>query len=131
MSTVVVLGIAAAALAAFVVSSVYYPLVTPVERRVLGAAALDRGRPGPAKVVTELARTAVVAAVFAWIADRTGDLALGDSVVLGLVLWAGFPVVLLTGSVLWEKTPPVTAALHAGDWLLKLLLIAVLLGILR
>jgi hypothetical protein len=128
---VIILGIAAATLAAFVVSSVYYTFVTPIEQRVVGAAALDRGRPGPAKVLTELLRTAVTAAVFAWIADRSGDLNVGDGVVLALVAWVGFPLVLLTGSVIWEKVPPVTAAMHAVDWLLKLLLIAVILGLLH
>jgi hypothetical protein len=110
---------------------VYYALVTPLERRALGAAALERGRPGPAQVLTELVRTVVTAAVFAWIADRAGDLDVGNGVPLALAMWVGFPVVLLTGSVTWEKVPPVTAAVHAGDWLLKLLLIAVVLGLLH
>jgi len=128
---VIILGIAAATLAAFVVSSVYYTLVTPIEQRTVGAAALDRGRPGPAKVLTELLRTAVTAAVFAWVADRAGDLNVGDGVVLALVVWVGFPLVLLTGSVIWEKVSPVTAAMHAMDWLVKLLLISVVLGLLH
>jgi hypothetical protein len=42
-----------------------------------------------------------------------------------------FPVVLLTGSVMWEKVAPVTAAMHSGDWLLKLALIAVAIGLLH
>ena len=42
---------------------------------------------------------------------------------LALALWIGFPVVLLTGSVIHEKVPPMLAAIHAGDWLLKLLVI--------
>jgi hypothetical protein len=46
-------------------------------------------------------------------------------------LWAGFPLVLLTGSVIWEKVHPATAAMHAGDWLIKLLLIAVIIGLLH
>ena len=48
---------------------------------------------------------------------------------LAAMLWLGFPAVLLTGSMLWERTPLVTAALHAGDWLLKLVLVAVVLGL--
>lgn len=127
----IAVGIATAALAAFIASSVYYTLVTPLEQRVVGAAALVRGKPGPAKVLTELLRTATTAAVFAWIADRGGDLNLSDGVLLALVVWVGFPLVLLTGSVIWEKVPPVTAAMHAVDWLLKLLLIAVILGLLH
>ena len=122
------LGIVAAAVAAFVLSSVYYAAATPFERRSVGAAALDRGRPQAWKVVTELLRTAVVASVFAWIAHRSGDLDVRHGVVLALAAWVGFPLVLLTGSVIWERVHPATAALHAGDWLLKLLLIATILG---
>jgi hypothetical protein len=125
------IGIAAAAVVAFVVSSVYYAAATPLERRAVGQAALDRGRPKPWKVLTELLRTAVVASAFAWIAHRAGDVGVGHAVVLALVLWVGFPLVLLTGSVIWEKVHPATAAIHAGDWLIKLLLIAVIVDLLH
>ncbi|MDG6107080.1 DUF1761 domain-containing protein [Dactylosporangium aurantiacum] len=127
----VVLGIALAAVAAFIASSVYYAVVSPAERRILGDAVLDRGRPTAWKVGTELLRTMLVAAVFAWVADQAGRLSLPESLPLALVLWAGFPVALLTGSVVWEKVAPVTAAMHAGDWLLKLLLIAAIVGALH
>ncbi|KXO97266.1 Uncharacterised protein (plasmid) [Tsukamurella tyrosinosolvens] len=127
----IVAGIAVAALAAFVLSSVYYVLLSPVEQRALGDRVLDRGKPGPAKVVAELVRTAVVAAGFAWIADRAELLALPASLTLALVLWLAFPVVLLTGSIIWERVPWQTAAIHAGDWLLKLVLVAVVLGLLH
>lgn len=125
----IVAGIAVAALAAFVLSSVYYVLASPFEQRALGDRALDRGKPGPGKVLAELVRTAVVAAGFAWFADRSGLLALPDSLLLALVLWVVFPVVLLTGSIIWERVPWQTAAIHAGDWLLKLVLIAVVVGL--
>jgi hypothetical protein len=46
-----------------------------------------------------------------------------------LALWAGFPPVLLTGSILWDKVSPVTALLHASDWLLKLVVISVIVGL--
>lgn len=125
------LGVAVAAVAAFVLSSVYYAAATPLEHRAVGEAALDRGRPRPWKVLAELVRTAIVASVFAWIAGRSGDLAVGRGVVLALIAWVGFPLVLLTGSVIWENVHPVTAAMHAGDWLIKLVLIAVVLGLLH
>lgn len=124
-------GIATATVLAFVLSSVYYAVATPLEHRAVGEAALDRGRPKPWKVLTELARTAIVASAFAWIAYRTGDLDVGQGVLLALIAWVGFPLVLLSGSVIWEHVHPVTAAMHAGDWLLKLLLIAVVLGLLH
>jgi len=127
----VVLGVAVASLAAFVLSSVYYVVITPVERRVLGDRALDRGRPAPWKAATELVRTAVVAGVFAWLAARADLLDLPGSLLLAVVAWLGFPVVLLSGSVVWERVPVVTAAIHAGDWLLKLALIGAVLGVLH
>ena len=46
----------------------------------------------------------------------------------GLLLWIGFPVVLLVGSVLWEHVPVKVAAIHAGDWLVKLLVIPIILS---
>jgi Protein of unknown function (DUF1761) len=106
-------------------------VATPLERRAVGEAALDRGRPEPWKVLAELLRTAIVASAFAWIAHRGGDLDLSHSIILALIMWVGFPLVLLTGSVIWEKVHPATAAMHAGDWLVKLLLIAVILGLLH
>jgi hypothetical protein len=61
---------------------------------------------------------------------HVGDLhAVGSTVLLGLALWLGFPFVLLTGSMMWEKVPAVTAILHAGDWLLKLVVISALVGL--
>ncbi len=45
-----------------------------------------------------------------------------------ILLWIGFPVVLLSGSVLWEDVPARLAAIHAGDWLIKLLLIGAILA---
>ena len=62
----VTLSVGLAALAAFALSSVWYTAMTPVEARVLGPAAPPRGgRPSPAKGLLELARSVLVAAVFA------------------------------------------------------------------
>lgn len=124
------LAIAVATVAAFVLSSVYYTATTPLERRMLSDRALDRGRPAPWKIITELLRTALVAAAFAWLADQTQLTALPGLVLLAVVLWAAFPVMLLTGSIMWERVPTITAAVHTGDWLLKLLLIALIIGLL-
>jgi len=43
---------------------------------------------------------------------------------LGFILWLGFPVILLTGSILRENYPWKLAAIHAGDWFVKLVLIS-------
>jgi hypothetical protein len=50
---------------------------------------------------------------------------------LGLALWIAFPVVLLVGSVTQENVPWKLAAIHAGDWLAKLLIIAVIVSLWR
>jgi hypothetical protein len=124
------LSVAIAAVAVFIISSVYYAALTPVEIRVLGPAAPDRGgRPSGPKVSLELARSVLVGAVIVGVA-RVGDLhGVGSTLLLGLALWVGFPFVLLTGSIMWEKVPAITATLHAGDWLLKLVVISVIVGL--
>jgi Protein of unknown function (DUF1761) len=127
----ILIRVLVSAVAAFLASSGYYAAATPIERRSLGDAAIDRGRPQPWKILAELVRTAAVAAVFAWLAGRSGLAPLPGNLVLAVLLWLAFPAVLLTGSILWERVPPVTAALHAGDWLIKLLLIAVVVGLLH
>ena len=48
---------------------------------------------------------------------------------LGLALWIGFPFVLWTGAMIWEDTPWRLAAVHAGDWLVKLLVIGVIVSV--
>lgn len=48
----------------------------------------------------------------------------GPALLVAAAAWAAFPVVLLTGSVIWEGVPWQLAAIHAGDWLLKLALMA-------
>ena len=57
--------------------------------------------------------------------------ALTGALLLALVLWIAFPVVLLAGSVIWENVPAKLAALHAGDWLLKLALITTIVSLWR
>jgi hypothetical protein len=47
---------------------------------------------------------------------------------LGALLWIGFPLILLTGSVIHERVPWRLAAIHAGDWMVKLVLISVIVG---
>ncbi|MFI7448571.1 DUF1761 domain-containing protein [Nonomuraea sp. NPDC049714] len=123
------ISVVTASIVVFVLSSAYYALLTPVEKRLLGERSPDRGdRPPPLKILLELARSLVVAAVIAGLARYAGLTGVWSVVVLGLVLWVGFPAVLLTGSMMWEKTPAATAALHAGDWLIKILVTSAIVG---
>ncbi len=112
------LAIAVSVVTVFVLSSVYYSVV--------GHQAGD-GRPAPWQVVVELGRGAVVAIVLAGLVDRLG-LGFGGALVLALMLFAGFPFVLLSGSVMWDKVSWRVAATHAGDWFVKLLVIGAIVG---
>jgi hypothetical protein len=70
-------------------------------------------------------------AAFALLAGAAGVEGVPGALGLALVVWAGFPVVILAGSVLHERVPAGLAALHAGDWLVKIAVVAVLLGVWR
>lgn len=56
---------------------------------------------------------------------------MGDGLLLGLCLWVGFPLILWTGAILWEGTRWKLAAVHGGDWLIKLLAMGALIGALQ
>ncbi len=101
----IVLAVAAATVAAFVASSGYYSLAQPFEKRALGGAALDRGRPTPWQVGAELARTLVLACGYAWLAHAAEMTSLPRGLLLAIAFWVSFPVVLLLGSMTWERAP--------------------------
>ena len=121
-------AVVAAVLAAFVMSTVWYIVFAKQRLKLSGAAAANMNRPQPLKMLGELIRTLLLAFVLAYLAVHTGVAGLTGALRLGLVLWIGFPFVLLTGSIMWEDVPWKLAAIHAGDWLVKILLITVILG---
>jgi hypothetical protein len=113
---------------AFIASSLWYsPLLFGREFQKLSGVAASPS-PHAAKVLCELLRTFVLAYVIARLVLLLNISNWKDSLRLGLWLWIGFPVVLLTGSMLWQNVPWKLAAIHSGDWLIKLLLIPVTLA---
>ncbi len=122
------LGIVIAAVVAFILSSVYY-IVAPKAPPASAERGSNRdARPKPWQIALELVRSAVVAGLLAGLLTAAGWSGPGAGALLGLALFA-LPLVLLAGSVQWEKVPVSTAALHAGDWLIKLVLIGVIVGL--
>jgi hypothetical protein len=119
------LAIVVAAVAAFVAAGGYY---TALGKQLEKFSSAPADMP-PWLLAVEVGKHFVVAAVVAGLATGIGITAWPASVLLGLSLWIGFPVILLLGSVVHEKVPWRLAALHAGDWLVKLLLIAVIVGV--
>ena len=127
-------ALAVAAVAAFIASSVWYILFGSTRIRLLKLdpeAAGAMSRPAPWQVLVELLRTLVVAAVVARLAALVGVHAWTGALELALGLWIAFPVVILLGSVQWEKVPLKLAAIHAGDWVVKLVLVALIAGLWR
>ena len=78
------------------------------------------------KLVVELARCLILAYAVAELAGLLQVHRFFGAVHIGLFLWVAFPVILLTGSVLWDEVPWKVAAIHAGDWLVKLLVIPII-----
>ena len=125
MPDIELLAVLAAAALAFVLSGAYYAALGD---QLAGVSATDAQMP-PWKVAVELARNLVLAAVVAGLAVR-GDIdEWTGGLLLGLALWLAFPLVLWTGALIHENTPVRLAAIHAGDWLLKLLAVAVLVSV--
>jgi hypothetical protein len=124
-----VIAVVVASVAAFVVSSVWYLAFGRVWARLSPAGAA--ARPSPWRMGAEFARTVVLVVAFALLAGAVGVDGVPGALGLALLLWAGFPVVILAGSVLHERVPVRLAALHAGDFLAKIAVVAVLLGVWR
>jgi len=122
MPDVNLLAVLAATVAAFICGGAYYA--------VFGAQLAAVSEPMPAwKLAVELLRCLILAAVVAGLASQGEIDAWTGGLVLGLALWLGFPFVLWVGAVIHENTPVRLAAIHGGDWLAKLLLVAVIVAV--
>lgn len=122
------LAMVVSAVAAFILSAVWYGVFGSTLAGLHPAYA-DSGSPSAKDAIVELARNLVVAVVLAGLADQIGIEGWAGAALLGLALWIGIVVVLLTGSVYHEKVPVRLAAIHAGDWLLKLVVIAIIVAV--
>jgi hypothetical protein len=121
-------AVLAATVAAFVLSSTYYTLFAAPLASVSEAAARG-GQPPPWKIGVELLRSLILTTVVAGLAAHGEIDTWAGGLCLGLALWVGFPLVLWSGAMLWENTPAKLAAIHGGDWLAKLLVVAVVVSV--
>src|ERR1700686_2367608 len=129
MVTVNYLAVLVAAITVFVLGWLWYsPLLffKPWMRaRGMDPAAAMAGAKMPAgKLVIEFVRCFVLAYIITRFVALLGITSWMGAVHFGVMLWIGFPVILLTGSVLWDNVPVKVAAIHAGDWLAKMLVIS-------
>lgn len=125
------LAIIVATVLAVAFSALYYFLLNK-QVVALRATKLDkkedvRTTVTPNKIIVELVRTFVLGLVIAYAIALLNLLYVNQAILLAFWLWVGFPVVLLVGSVIHEHFPGRLAAIHAGDWLAKLLIFCVVL----
>ena len=125
MSRVNFIVLAAVAVVAFFASSLWYSPLLFGRRFVEFSGVNANAQPNALRALCELLRTFVLALVIARIVLPLNIADWKTAMGLGLWLWVGFPVVLLTGSMLWQNVPWQLAAIHSGDWLIKLILIPV------
>jgi hypothetical protein len=123
-----VLAVLVGTVALFVIGAAYYATFGAQLAQVSDAAAAA-GSMRPWQVAVEFLRCLILALVVAGLAAKANVVGLAEGLLLGLVLWIGFPFVLWTGAVVHERTPVKLAAIHAGDWLVKLLVVAVLVSV--
>lgn len=124
-------AIVVAAAAAFVFSSAWYGVFGQELAKLQAAnpatvAAMTK--PPAWKFLVEFLRSLTVAGVLARFVVLVGVTGWTGALELALLAWFGFSAVLWVGAIIWENVPWKLAALHAGDWLMKLLLMAVILA---
>ncbi len=122
MSDINILSVLVSTIGAFILSGIWYATLSG-QLATLSKAYANESKMPAWEIGIELLRSLCVAIVVAILFSKMGVSELSDSLVYGLALWLAFPVVLLVGSVIHEKVPAKLAAIHAGDWLIKLLLI--------
>ncbi|MEO7022201.1 MAG: DUF1761 domain-containing protein [Ktedonobacteraceae bacterium] len=126
------LAVVVAAVAAFIISSVWYIMFGKELAKVSAAFAEALQKPPQAwKMLVVIAQSLVLALVLAYFIGLIGNVGWLGAVRVGVLLWIGLSAMQWVGSILWEKVPLKMAAIRAGDWLIKLVLIAVIVGVWR
>lgn len=125
-------AVGVAAVVAFVGSFVWYIAFGQELAKVSPAfaVALKQGRQ-PWKMLVVLAESLVLAYVLAYLIVRLGLNGLLGGVGLGALLWVGLSAMQWASSIVWENVPLKLAAIHAGDWLMKLVVIGAILSLWR
>ena len=122
------LAVGAATLAAFLIGGAYYAVLGG--RLARGSTAPETAPPpAPKMLAVELGRCLLIALVVAGLAQEAGIDSVPGGLLLGLALWIGFPLVLWIGAIVHERTPLKLAGIHAGDWLIKLPVVGVLVAV--
>lgn len=119
-----------AILVTFILSAVWYAVFSHQYFELRGIDPNDKTATAMSawQVLIVLGRHLVVTLVIAYFFIRMNVYSLGRGLATGFLFWLAFPAVLLVGSVASDKVPLALAAIHGGDWLLKLLVISAILA---
>ena len=118
-----------ATLAAFMVSSIWYFMFGPLWLALQGIdpSTVNKGLP-VWKILTEVGRSFILAYVLAYFISVLNINSWKNALKFCWLLWIGFPLIILSGSVIHENVHWGIAAIHAGDWLIKLFIMIIILS---
>jgi Protein of unknown function (DUF1761) len=123
------LAVVVAAVAAFVGSSLWYGVFGRALAKVSPAfAELQGQKPAAWRLLAVLGGSLVLSSVVAYVVGLMENPTWAGAVGIGFLLWLGLSAVQWLSSMVWEKVPFTVAAIHAGDWLIKLLVISAIVG---
>jgi Protein of unknown function (DUF1761) len=114
------------ALAAFMLSMIWYsPLL-------FGEIWVRYGHANPGamplwKTLIAPLRELIAAYMLAYLILKIGIIDWRAAAWLGLSLWGAFHAVQMAGAVIWDNMPWKLGCVHAGDWLMKMLFMSVIL----
>src|SRR5258708_10638347 len=120
------IGIALGVVCAFVASSLWYSPLLFGKQFLELSGVVTAPKPTGITIAGEILRNLLLASVIVWLLAHRQMIKLKSVVVFGVILWFGFPVTLLSGSVMWQNVPFGLALIHSGDWLVKILLMTVI-----
>jgi len=123
-------AVLAGAAAAFAFSLVWYSPILFADVWV-GAKGADATAMPAWKFFVAPLRELITAWLLAWLIGRLGIENWRGAALLGLVLWLAFYVVQLAGAVIFDGMSLSLGAVHAGDWLGKMLIISIVLAVWR
>lgn len=74
-------------------------------------------------------RELIVSYVMAMLITRLAISKWKDAVAMTFLLWVAFHAVGMAGAIIWDNMPLALGAVHAGDWLMKMLLMGIVLSL--
>jgi hypothetical protein len=123
------LAVAVAAMVAFAGSSVWYVVFGKELAKVSPVfAELQAQAPAAWRILAVFAGSLVLSFVVAFVVGLKENITWMGAVGIGCLLWLGLSAVQWVSSIVWEKVPLTMAAIHAGDWLMKLVVISAIVG---